>query len=71
MWGVFTNYMNLTDSDIIAMTAANFTNETDPGNPESLYQGASSFTRCVWEVKLGNAVCSDIPKSSPTLLPSH
>ncbi len=60
MWGVFTNYMNLSDSDIIAMTAANFSYETDPRNPEAVYQGASIYTRCVWEVKLGNAVSTNI-----------
>jgi hypothetical protein len=52
--------MNLSDSDIIAMTAANFSYETDPRNPEAVYQGASIYTRCVWEIKLGNAVSTNI-----------
>jgi hypothetical protein len=56
MWGVFSNYMNLTNDDIIAMTPANFSSKTDPKNPVSVYKGASTFTRCVWEIYLGNAV---------------
>ncbi len=56
MWGVFTNYMGLAGSDIIAMTTANFTGATDPNNGTSVYKGSSSFTRCVWEVRLGHVV---------------
>jgi hypothetical protein len=56
MWGVFSNYLNLQSSNIVAMTTANFTNATDPNNASSVYRGASSFTRCVWEVRLGNVV---------------
>ena len=56
MWGVFSRYLKIKGSNIIAMTGANFTSSTDPKNPASVYHGASSFTRCVWEVHLGNAV---------------
>ena len=56
MWGVFSNYLNMKSDNIVAMTGANFTYATDPSNPASVYHGASSFTRCVWEVNLGNAV---------------
>ncbi len=56
MWGVFSNYMNLKSSDIVAMTTLNFTSATNPKNATSVYKGSSSFTRCVWEVHLGNAV---------------
>lgn len=56
MWGVFTKYMDLQSGDILAMTTINFTSATDPQNASSVYHGASSFTRCVWEVHLGNAV---------------
>jgi hypothetical protein len=56
MWGVFSNYLNLQSSNIVAMTTANFTNATDPKSSSSVYRGASSFTRCVWEVRLGNVV---------------
>eukprot|EP00291_Cryptomonas_curvata_P019850 CAMPEP_0172158522 /NCGR_PEP_ID=MMETSP1050-20130122/4420_1 /TAXON_ID=233186 /ORGANISM="Cryptomonas curvata, Strain CCAP979/52" /LENGTH=503 /DNA_ID=CAMNT_0012827925 /DNA_START=62 /DNA_END=1573 /DNA_ORIENTATION=+ len=54
MWGVFSNYLQLQSSDIAAMTTLNFTGATDPKNATSVYKGASSFTRCVWEVNLGN-----------------
>ena len=54
---VSSNYQsNLQSSNIVAMTTANFTNATDPNNASSVYRGASSFTRCVWEVRLGNVV---------------
>ena len=56
MWGVFSDYLEMKSSDIVAMTCANFSNATDPSNPASVYHGASSFTRCVWEVHLGHAV---------------
>ena len=56
MWGVFTKRMNLTNDDIIAMTKANFSGETDPKNETSVYQGDSSYSRCAWEIKLGNVV---------------
>ncbi len=56
MWGVFTNYMDLESSDIIAMTSVNFTGATNPKNSSSVYNGSSSFTRCVWEINLGNVV---------------
>ena len=64
MWGVFSNYMNLQSSDIVAMTTANFTSATDPNNATSVYHGVSSFTRCVWEVQLGNVVCISIKLKS-------
>jgi len=35
--------------DVIALTRANFTAES-----RAVYKGSSSFTRCVWEVKLGH-----------------
>eukprot|EP00292_Cryptomonas_paramecium_P013196 CAMPEP_0113674476 /NCGR_PEP_ID=MMETSP0038_2-20120614/7436_1 /TAXON_ID=2898 /ORGANISM="Cryptomonas paramecium" /LENGTH=221 /DNA_ID=CAMNT_0000591053 /DNA_START=64 /DNA_END=726 /DNA_ORIENTATION=- /assembly_acc=CAM_ASM_000170 len=54
MWGVFSNYLGLTDDNIIAMTTVNFTSATDPKNKTSVYKGSSSYTRCVWEVNLGN-----------------
>jgi hypothetical protein len=56
MWGVFTEYMGLEGSDIAAMTTANFSEATNPLNETSVYKGPSSFTRCVWEVRLGNVV---------------
>ena len=56
MWGVFSQYLQMESSSIIAMTCANFTWATDPSNPASVYHGASSFTRCVWEVNLGHVV---------------
>ena len=56
MWGVLSNYLNLRSTDILAMTTINFTSATDPKNPNSVYHGASSFTRCVWEIRLGNVV---------------
>ena len=36
-------------ADVVALTRANFTAES-----KAVYKGASSFTRCVWEVKLGH-----------------
>jgi hypothetical protein len=39
MWGVFTNYMGLTGSDIIAMTTANFFMDTNPAKKTSVYKG--------------------------------
>ena len=54
MWDVLQS-LSL-DQDIIACTQANFSSATDPKNATSLYHGASAFTRCVWEVKLGNMV---------------
>ncbi len=56
MWGVFTEYMGLAGSDIIAMTTANFSMDTNPLNETSVYKGSSSYTRCVWEVHLGHIV---------------
>jgi hypothetical protein len=56
MWGVFTEHLLLDGSNIIAMTPINFTYATNPKNPASVYKGSSSFTRCVWEVQLGNIV---------------
>ena len=56
MWGVFSQYLELDGSEIIAMTPINFTFATDPNNPASVFKGSSSFTRCVWEVNLGNVV---------------
>ena len=56
MWGIFSNYLQLQSSDIAAMTTLNFTGATDPKNATSVYKGSSSFTRCVWEVNLGNIV---------------
>jgi hypothetical protein len=58
MWNVLFNRLKLTDEDIIAMTTVNFTGATDPNNITSVYKGVSAFTRCVWEIKLGNVVCS-------------
>jgi hypothetical protein len=58
MWGIFSNYLQLQSSDITAMTTLNFTGATDPKNATSVYKGSSSFTRCVWEVNLGNVVSS-------------
>jgi hypothetical protein len=58
MWNVLFNRLKLTDDDIIAMTTVNFTGATDPNNISSVYQGVSTFTRCVWEIKLGNVVSS-------------
>ena len=69
MWGVFSNYLNLQSSDIVAMTCANFTSATDPKNPASVYHGGSSFTRCVWEIHLGNAVRT-IPAHAPLAPPA-
>ncbi len=56
MWGVFSDYLQLDGSNIIAMTPINFTDATNPKNPASVYKGSSSFTRCVWEVQRGNVV---------------
>ena len=56
MWGVFSQYLQIPPSKIIAMTGANFSGDTNPKNASSVYKGASSFTRCVWEVRLGHAV---------------
>ncbi len=39
MWGGFINYMGLTESDIIAMTTANFSMDTNPANKTSVYKG--------------------------------
>ena len=36
-------------ADVVALTRANFTAQS-----RQFYKGSSSFTRCVWEVKLGN-----------------
>jgi hypothetical protein len=58
MWGVFNSHLKMESSDIIAMTPLNFTNATDPKNPNSVYFGSSSFTRCVWEIRQGNVVRS-------------
>ncbi len=66
MWGVFTNYMGLHSDDIVAMTTLNFTSATDPKNASSVYKGSSPFTRCVWEVRLGNAV--RFPPTFPNVL---
>ena len=67
MWGVFSDHLGLKSSDIVAMTTLNFTNATNPKNATSVYQGASSYTRCVWEVKIGNAVSKGLSaiKSNP------
>jgi hypothetical protein len=67
MWGVFSDYLHLQNSDIAAMTTLNFTNATDPKNATSVYKGSSSFTRCVWEVNLGNVV-SSCSRTSPSWL---
>jgi hypothetical protein len=56
MWGVFTRHLNMDGSDIVAMTPINFTYATNPANPASPFKGSSAFTRCVWEVYLGNVV---------------
>jgi hypothetical protein len=56
MRGVFMDYMGLETSDIVAMTTANFSMDTNPQNVTSVYKGSSSFTRCVWEVRLGHVV---------------
>ena len=56
MWNVFSKRLNFTDDDIIAMTPANFSNLTNPSIPTSIYQGVSVYTRCVWEIYLGNLV---------------
>jgi hypothetical protein len=56
MWKVFSDHLDLDGSNIIAMTTINFTYATNPKNPASVYKGSSSFTRCVWEVRLGNVV---------------
>ncbi len=65
MWGVFTNYLQLDPSEIVAMTTLNFTGATNPKNETSVYKGASSYTRCVWEVKIGNAVTACDKKAYP------
>jgi hypothetical protein len=66
MWGVFEKYLILGNSNILAMTPINFTYATDPKNSNSVYTGSSSFTRCVWEIRLGNVVrlCSNAPRPS-------
>jgi hypothetical protein len=65
MWGVFSNQLGLKSDDIVAMTTLNFTGATSPKNKTSVYQGASSYTRCVWEVKIGNAVSAAIISCTP------
>jgi hypothetical protein len=71
MWGVFSERLGLTSNDIVAMTTLNFTGATSPKNATSVYSGGSSYTRCVWEVKIGNAVREEIewpelhPDSNP------
>jgi hypothetical protein len=65
MWGVFSDQLGLKSSDIVAMTTLNFTSATSPKNATSVYQGASSYTRCVWEVKVGNAVSKEIIMLKP------
>ena len=54
------------------MTTLNFTGATDPKNATSVYKGSSSFTRCVWEVNLGNVVssCNDPALFGTTFVPS-
>ena len=45
------------------MTTANMSTDTTP-----MYQGDSTYTRCAWEVKVGNAVseaCMQAPSRSP------
>ncbi len=56
MWNVLKNDLDLSSNGILAMTTLNFTGATDPKNATSVYKGASAFTRCVWEVNLGNVV---------------
>ena len=56
MWRVLRIHLGLKNQDIQAMTSINFTGATDPKNATSVYKGPSSFTRCVWEVHLGNVV---------------
>jgi hypothetical protein len=58
MWAVFSDSdcLNLNNEKIAVMTTLNFTGATDPANVTSVYKGTSSFTRCVWEVYLGNIV---------------
>ena len=68
MWGVFSNYLNVQNSNIVAMTTINFTGATNPKNATSVYKGASSFTRCVWEVNLGNVVSPYLPTLECSLL---
>ena len=64
MWGVLSNYLNLESKDILAMTTLNFTSATDPKNKTSVYAGSSSFTRCVWEIRLGNVVSVIVSNST-------
>jgi hypothetical protein len=66
MWGVFTNYLQLDPSEIVAMTTLNFTGATNPKNATSVYKGLSSYTRCVWEVKVGNAVSTFTAPTRPS-----
>lgn len=56
MWKVLSDDLGLQGDRIIAMTTLNFTGSTDPHNATSVYKGASAFTRCVWEINLGNVV---------------
>ena len=60
MHGVIFGYLGLTDNDIIALTAANFSTSTDPKNSSSVYKGLSAYTRCCWEIKIGHVVSSVI-----------
>ncbi len=59
MWRVLSVHLGL--KKIQAMTSINFTSATDPKNATSVYKGSSSFTRCVWEVSLGNVVSRNLP----------
>jgi hypothetical protein len=66
-WGILSNQqyqLALGSADIAAMTTLNFSAATDPRNASSAYRGSSSFTRCVWEVHLGNIV-----RNPPHFLP--
>ena len=56
MNGVFFDYLQLQEDDIIALTTLNFTGSTDPNNATSVYLGASAWTRCCWELHLGHLV---------------
>ena len=60
MQGVIFDYLKLTDDNVLAMTVANFTGDTDPDNASSIMsQGLdkSDYQRCVVEIKLGHVVC--------------
>lgn len=70
MWKVLSTDLGLRGQEIVAMTTLNFTGATDPRNATSVYKGASAFTRCVWEINLGNVV-RGAARLRPIELESH